>query len=318
MRTLRFAALSTAMLLVSVPAFGADPAAARDHLKKGYELAQENKCDEAIPHLAESLRLDPKAITLINLAQCEEKVGKLSDALGHWVDARARAQTENNADIQIEAEKRAKALEARLPHLTIVLAKTAPHGSEVFRDGVVLGSVSLGQSASVNPGKHEIVVKSPGRKDARTEISLAEAETKTVNVDVGEVDPNATTKTPPVPEGAKDGGGNGGGTSPLVYIGFGTAAVGLTVGAITGAVALSAASKAKDTCPNTACPSQDKLDDVESGRTMGIVSTIGFAVMGVGIAVGVVGLLTSNKTTGSTPAKTGHIVFGPGGVRGSF
>lgn len=317
MRTFRFAALSLAMVLASFPALAADPAAARDHLKKGYELAQENKCDEAIPHLAESLRLDPKAITLINLAQCEEKVGKLSDALGHWVDARARAQTENNADIQIEAEKRAKALEARLPHLTIVLAKNAPQGTEVSRDGVVLGSISLGQSASVSPGKHEILVKSPGRKDARTEISLAEAETKTVNVDVGEVDPNASTKPVPPPD-TKDTGA-GGGTSPLVYVGFGTAVVGLTVGTITGLVALGAASKAKDACPNTACPSQSNIDDVESGRTMGTVSTIGFAVMGVGIAVGVVGLITSTKASGkSDPAKTGAIVFGPGGVRGSF
>lgn len=316
MRTFRFAALSLAMVLASFPALAADPAAARDHLKKGYELAQENKCDEAIPHLAESLRLDPKAITLINLAQCEEKVGKLSDALGHWVDARARAQSENNADIQIEAEKRAKALEARLPHLTIVLAKNAPPGTEVSRDGVVLGSISLGQSASVSPGKHEIVVKAPGRKDARTEISLAEAETKTVNVDVGEVDPNATTKPPPTAE-TKDG--NAGGTSPLVYVGFGTAIVGLTVGTITGLVALGAASKAKDNCPNTACPTQDKLDDVDSGRTMGTISTIGFAVMGAGIAVGVVGLLSSGKTSGtSAPAKTGRVVFGPGGVGGSF
>ena len=316
MRTFRFAALSLAMVLASFPALAADPAAARDHLKKGYELAQENKCDEAIPHLAESLRLDPKAITLINLAQCEEKVGKLSDALGHWVDARARAQSENNADIQIEAEKRAKALEARLPHLTIVLAKNAPPGTEVSRDGVVLGSISLGQSASVSPGKHEIVVKAPGRKDARTEISLAEAETKTVNVDVGEVDPNATTKSPPTTAETKDG--NASGTSPLVYVGFGTAIVGLTVGTITGLVALGAASKAKDNCPNTACPTQDKLDDVESGRTMGTVSTIGFAVMGAGIAVGVVGLLTSNKTTGKREPPKTTLMWGPGGVRGSF
>ena len=52
-----------------------DPAGAREQLKIGYQLAQDNKCQDAIPHLKESLRLDPRAITLINLADCEEKTG---------------------------------------------------------------------------------------------------------------------------------------------------------------------------------------------------------------------------------------------------
>ena len=84
-------------------------------MKLGYQLAQDGKCEEAIPHFVESLRLDAKAITLINLASCEEKTAKLADALGHWVEARARAQAEGNAAIEEEAEKKAKALEPRLP-----------------------------------------------------------------------------------------------------------------------------------------------------------------------------------------------------------
>lgn len=82
------------------------------------------------PHFVESLKLDAKAITLINLAACEEKTQKLADALGHWVEARGRAQTEGNAAIR--KRRRAKALETRIPKLTVVLAG-APPDAEVAR-----------------------------------------------------------------------------------------------------------------------------------------------------------------------------------------
>src|SRR5262245_53786122 len=117
MRLVRACAIAAAVVLWQLPAVAGDPAIAREQLKIGYTLAQEGKCDEAVPHLTESLRLDPKAITLINLADCEEKVGKLADAMGHWVDARARAQAEGSRPIEEEATQRATALEPRLARL---------------------------------------------------------------------------------------------------------------------------------------------------------------------------------------------------------
>src|SRR5690349_17832828 len=147
------------LLLSASTAFAGDPAAAREQLKIGYTLAQGGKCAEALPHLQESLRLDAKAITLINLADCEEKVGKLTDAMSHWVDARARAQSEGNAGIHEEAERRAKELDPRLARLTIRLAPTAPPDAKVERDGIVLGVPSMGIPLPVDPGAHTVTVK---------------------------------------------------------------------------------------------------------------------------------------------------------------
>ena len=96
-RALLHVGVASALLFASSSAHAGDPAAAREQVKLGYQLAQDGKCEEAIPHFVESLRLDAKAITLINLASCEEKTAKLADALGHWVEARARAQAEGNA-----------------------------------------------------------------------------------------------------------------------------------------------------------------------------------------------------------------------------
>src|SRR3954452_23580664 len=156
-RALALASVITSGLGWSSSAYAGDPAAAREQVKLGYQLAQDGKCDEAIPHFLESLKLDAKAVTLINLASCEEKTARLADALGHWVDARARAQAEGNGAIEEEAEKRAKALEPRLPKLTVVVAG-APADAEVTRDGVALGAASMGVALPVNPGGHVLVV----------------------------------------------------------------------------------------------------------------------------------------------------------------
>lgn len=299
-------------------AYAGDPAAAREQLKAGYTLAQDGRCAEAIPRFQESLKLDAKAITLINLAQCEERTQKLADALGHWVDARARAQTEGNTAIEEEAEKRAKALEPRLPRLTVALTVAttgpSPKDVEVVRDGIVLGSVSVGLALPVNPGSHTIVVRAPGYEEITKTIELAEGENKRIEVGVGAKKPEPKAVAPvtgPTDKTASKG------TNPLVYVGFGTAAVGVAVGAVTGIMAFGKASSAKDNCPNLTCPNSSDLDAVDSGRTLGTISTIGFAVAGVGAAVGIYGLLAGGSSKGSA---TVGLTVGPtgGGIRGSF
>src|SRR4051812_16187046 len=160
-RAIALASVITSCLGWSSSAHAGDPAAAREQVKLGYQLAQDGKCEEAIPHFVESLKLDVKAVTLINLASCEEKTNHPADALGHWVEARARAQAEGNAGIEEEAEKRAKALEPKLPKLTVVVAG-APADAEVVRDGVVLGGASMGVPLPVNPGVHVLVVRAAG------------------------------------------------------------------------------------------------------------------------------------------------------------
>lgn len=282
------ACVVAAVVLWQLPAAAGDPAIAREQLKIGYTLAQGGKCEEALPHLAESLRLDPKAITLINLADCEEKLGKLSDAMSHWVDARSRAQAEGARPIEEEAEKRATTLEPRLARLTIALAPTAPKDAVVERDGIALGPPSLGIPLPVDPGAHAIVVKAKGRPDGTTQLTLGEGETKRVEVDVAGGTP--VPVTPPPGEAPR-----GRALSPLVFIGFGVAAVGAAAGTVTGLMALSAGSHADAACPDLKCTTQKGLDDVESGRTLGTVSTISFIVAGAGAAVGVYGLVWGGK-----------------------
>lgn len=317
-----FLGVASALSFVSSSAHAGDPAAAREQVKLGYQLAQDGKCEEAIPHFVESLRLDTKAITLINLAACEEKTGKLADALGHWVEARSRAQAENNAAIEEEAEKKAKALEAKVPKLTIAVAG-APADAEVLRDGVTLGAASMGVPLPVNPGAHVLVVKSKLFEDSTENVTIQEGEQKRVELKVS----TAKKAAPPPPPGTVPGPeGESKGVSPLVFAGFGVAVVGVGIGAVTGIMTLGRGSDAKTACPGGACTSSEAANDAKTGKTLGTISTIAFAVGGVGAAVGIYGLffakpsLSPPSSAASANAASIDVVVGPmgGGVRGTF
>lgn len=305
-------ALGSVVVLASSPAHAGDPAAAREQVKLGYQLAQDGKCEEAIPHFVESLRLDVKSITLINLAACEEKTAKLADALGHWVEARARAQAEGNGAIEEEAEKKVKALESRVPKLTVSVPG-APADAEVVRDGVALGSASMNVPLPVNPGAHTLVVRAKDHEDTSESVTIAEGETKRVELKVGAKKKASVAPLAPGPAAAEGGSTP---TSPLVYIGFGTAIAGVAVGTITGVMAFGKAGTAKDECPNTNDCSVTGKDAVDSGRTLGTISTIGFVVAGVGAAVGVYGLVWGKPKSSASVA----VSVGPmgGGLRGTF
>jgi hypothetical protein len=282
-----------------------DPVTAREQLKIGYQLAQDGKCADAIPHFLESLKLDARAITLINLADCEEKTSKLADAMVHWADARARAQAEGQKPIEEEATARATALDAKVPRLTITLAKTAPPDAVVERDGVALGAPSLGVALSVDPGAHTITVKARGHLDAKQDITLKEGDKQTLEVDVG---PAGGAVTPPPTTPPSESETKSGGMSPLVPIGFGLGVVGIAVGSITGVMALGKGSDADKDCPGGKCKDQAALDSVHSGQTLGTVSTIAFIAGGVGVGVGVVGLFLGGKKT----EKEARLDFGVG------
>lgn len=185
-------------IVVSTPRASAqdalDPAAAREHLTQGYKLKQQGQLRDALPHFVESLRLDPKLKTTINLADCEEKLGMLVEAQSHWIMARDRAGREGDDRVKQEAEQRVSSLGTRMPRLNIQFAPGVPADAQVYRDEVMLGRVSLGTALPTNPGEHKISVRAPGHEDTKYSVKLSERDNKTLTVDVGPV-----SKTPPKP-----------------------------------------------------------------------------------------------------------------------
>ena len=162
-----------------------DSAAARELLKQGYALKQQGRYAEALERLVESLRLDSQIKTLINIADCEESLGMLSQAQKHWILARDQASLQGAQPQLAEAEKRLLALETRMPRLTVNRVEPSYEGIEIRRDGVLLEGVALGVALPTDPGKHEVLVTAPGHADKRYTIDLAERDSKVLDVAPG-------------------------------------------------------------------------------------------------------------------------------------
>ncbi len=111
----------------------------------------------------------------------------------------------------------------------------------------------------------------------------------------------------PMPNTPPDGGGGGGGGhGVLPWVAFGVGGAGLIVGVITGGIAVGDHSSLSSACGGGNCP-PSQSSNLSSYHTMGLVSTIGFVVAGVGAAAGVTLLLLPGKSDSAPPAAGLHV-----------
>lgn len=303
-----------ALLLLWSPAVsgqGRDPAAAETVFREGRKAADAGDWTTACPRFAESQRLDPGAGTLINLADCEEHLGKWADAWQHWREA---ADALGPKDDRLpRVRQRIAAAEKRVPHLTIKLAPSAAPNLTILRDDVLLGTASIGLALPINPGKHVVVVQAPGRADRRYEVRAAEGERQELVVEAG---PAAATG--PVPGRANPAGPpvlrpqepkKAGGFSTMGWVVGGLGVAGLALGGVTGLMAMGKKSM-DEHCGADGCDPQG-MDAASSGKTLSTVSTVGFIAGAVGVGVGAWLILAS--PTSSTRTAVGAAPV-PGGA----
>jgi hypothetical protein len=171
------------LLLSAQGALGAesDPAAARAQLVQGYALKKKGQCEEAVPYFKESARLDRQPKALLNLADCEEKLRRLSAAQTHFLETRDVARVLGLTPYEKVALERLAALERNIPKLLIRLVRDAPPGTSVTRDGLELSEVSLQTALPIDPGKHTVVARTE-LLEREYEINLSEGETKELEV----------------------------------------------------------------------------------------------------------------------------------------
>ncbi|MGZ3421690.1 MAG: hypothetical protein ACXVEF_38065 [Polyangiales bacterium] len=212
-------------------------------------------------------------------------------------------ENETYALARAESQKLADEIEPKIPSIKVTLSGV-PEGAtpSVTIDGQSINAATIGVARKHNPGAHAIVVTVAGTTKKET-VELKEGETREITIDVAahEAPPPPTEHESPKPETPEETHH----TSPLVYAGFGGAAVFGIVGAITGGLAFSKASAAKDNCDGNRCPPAAH-DDISSSKTFGTISTVAFALTGVGLAVGVYGLFSGPSDT-KTARITVHV-----------
>ncbi|WP_437721176.1 tetratricopeptide repeat protein [Sorangium sp. So ce861] len=294
--------------------------------RQGRELFKRGQFPEACDKFQESQRLEPKPGTLLNLAVCHEKVGKLATAWAELGSVEEIARREGRKDREAFARAQREALEERLARLEVRMAEP-PAGLRLTLDGEPLNGAALNAPFPIDPGRHRVAAAAPGKKAWSTEVEVP-PERAAIVVAIPALEdarPAAPGPAgPPSPRAAGPAPGRepraGSAGMVLVVTGFSVGAIGLGVGAVAGALTLARSGALAEACPNDRCP-PSRRDDLSAANTLANVSNAGFAALAVGAGVGVAGLLML-PAKGSTSGARGALtpVLGPGviGLRATF
>jgi tetratricopeptide (TPR) repeat protein len=126
--------------------------------------------ERASSFFEQSYRLDPTLGTLINLAVCEEKLGKLSAALTHLEQARAAADAEDHRRPLVE--ERITQLDARIPRLKVERSAVMDDGVAISLDEKPLAPSEIGATMRIDPGRHILDCTGPRGERCTNVFSL--------------------------------------------------------------------------------------------------------------------------------------------------
>ncbi len=310
----------------------AGEASAQD-IAQARQLAQQGQAAFDAGNFAESeklwtaaAKLYPQAPTLtLGLARAQTKAGHVVGAqesynkiIREWGGVANPPAAFKDALDAAKAE--VGAVSAKVASVTITVEGGAPN-PQVTIDGQPVPAAALGLKRPVDPGQHKVVATAEGYNTTETTFGVAEAGSAETKLKLEKVAggppvvapvPGPGTEPPPP---AADTGSSGSGQKTAALVAWGVGGVGLIIGVITGIVASGKHGDLKDKCPDGKCPASLQ-SDVDSYKSMGTISTIGFIVAGVGAATGAVLWFTAPKgSEASSPPPAGAGVNGAPGSR---
>jgi hypothetical protein len=171
------------MLVVAVrPARADDTIAKADKLFEEGRALMKSDLHAACEKFEESLKFNSQAIgTLMNVALCDEKLGRTASAVAKFSEARDRAK-EGNMEVHLKAaEERLAELLPRVPHIKLVFAAPPLPDTRIVIDDKVIAMADIGDIA-IDPGEHPLVVSAPNHLSYETRIRIAEGEHRDISV----------------------------------------------------------------------------------------------------------------------------------------
>ena len=171
--------LIAAVLLSALPARADEPAAAMASalFEQGRAALKRGDFETACARFRASDGLDPAVGTKLNLADCEEKRGKLATSWELFRTAREKLPPKDERVALVAA--RIADLDWRVPKLVVTLGPKAPRDTVAREGAVTFGAALFGVPLPMDPGLHELTVTAPGREPSVYEVTLTEGETAT-------------------------------------------------------------------------------------------------------------------------------------------
>lgn len=150
-------------VLAAAPAFAGDTSTAEQLFSDGLKAMEKKDYAAACAAFQGSQEADPSPGTLINLATCHEKQGKLATAWGEFLTAAGMAEQRGQSQrVQLARDAAAK-LEPQL-HRLVIDVRDPVDGLQITRNGVAVPRASFGRPIPVDPGDHTIEANAPGKK----------------------------------------------------------------------------------------------------------------------------------------------------------
>ncbi len=300
-------------------------AAAEALFNQGRALVGSGNFSEACSKFEASEQLDPGLGTLLNLADCYEKLGKTASAWAEYREAIPLARAAGSTVRQNFATQRAQALESRLSTITIRATSSDedPKMVDIRRDGIAVQAAELGSPIPVDPGPHTVEAVAPGKQKWSTQVEVRDASKVAVEVPAllalssssGAPSDAKRIVAPPLEAAPRSGAGSG---QRTVAIGAGAVGLaGVALGAVFGLSASSKWSDAKSHCSAYpyGCDAQS-IDAHSSAKSRASISTVAFVVGGIALGGGAVLWFTAARSQEKNLA----IGIAPGAalLRGSF
>jgi hypothetical protein len=283
----------------------ADRALATELFNRGRALMAEGRVAEACPAFAESQRLDPGGGTLLNLALCHEREGKLATAWVELDEALAVAEREGQGDRVALARARITAIAPLIPRLTLTVpASVDVPELVVTRDGTRVARVAWGTPMPLDPGAHRVEASAPGFAPWSVTVDIAAGERRALAVGPlvaaapAPASPPASARAPlavPAPAAPR--------RLPVTTLGLGLGALGvagLVTGSIAGAVALDRDARSDALC-RPRCNELGYALNQEAKRAAD-VSTASFVVGAAALAAGLILVFTRRPEAPPRPA----------------
>jgi hypothetical protein len=142
--------------------------------QEGRALLVEGRFAEACSRLEQSQQLEPRLGTKLNIAFCQERLGKLGTAWRVFQEALRSARAEGDVAREAFAKSRMDALAPRLPSLKV----RAPSADQLtlLLDGAALAPAQWNTELPVDPGEHTLVAAFIGEEYWRRTVTLRESE----------------------------------------------------------------------------------------------------------------------------------------------
>lgn len=172
------------------------------------KLMAAGKTDAACEKLAESVSLDARSTTALDLGICRDKQKRIGSAFRAYALAEALAKKENRGDRATTARNKKNALIFKVPKLTVQVADETKEleGLVIRINDETLPADHYGKAWEVDPGELTVEASAPGHATFTTKVQIAERARKNVSVPALAVaEAPAPTETPaPVDEAGDD------------------------------------------------------------------------------------------------------------------